>query len=68
MTSSTKYPEVEVQLTGEDGNAFAIMGAVQKALRKHGVSKEEIDQYYAESTSGDYDNLLRTAFKWVTVL
>jgi hypothetical protein len=62
-----KYPDVQVQLVGEDGNAFAIMGRVASALKDAGVSKEEIDEYYAESTSGDYDNLLRTAVKWVAV-
>ncbi len=62
-----KYPEIEVELIGQDGNAFAIMGAVQKALRKGGVSKDEIDEYLKESMSGDYDNLLRTAMNWVSV-
>ena len=66
-SSDTKYPEVEVQLSGEDGNAYAIMGAVAKALKRHGVSKEEIDQYHQESMSGDYDNLLVTAMRWVSV-
>ena len=61
-----KY-DIDVQLTGNDGNAFAIMGAVQKALRNAGASKEELDLYYQESTSGDYDNLLRTACAWVNV-
>jgi hypothetical protein len=63
----TKYPEIEVQLTGNDGNAFAVMGVVSKALRRAGVSKEEITQYQKESMSGDYDNLLATACKWVSV-
>jgi hypothetical protein len=62
-----KYPEVKVQLTGHDGNAFAIMGRVGGALKKAGVPKAEIDEYYAESTKGDYDHLLRTAMKWVAV-
>lgn len=62
-----KYPNVEVQLVGEDGNAFAIMGRVASALKSAGVPQSEIDEYYAESTSGDYDNLLRTAVKWVAV-
>lgn len=62
-----KYPNVEVQLTGEDGNAVAIMGRVGSALKRAGVSKEEVDAYYAESMSGDYDNVLRTAVKWVSV-
>jgi 3-oxoacyl-[acyl-carrier-protein] synthase III len=62
-----KYPQVKVQLTGEDGNAFSIMGKVQNALRRAGVSKDEIDLYIQESTSGDYDHLLATAHQWVDV-
>ena len=63
----TKYPEIEVQILGRDGNAFAIMGAISTALRKAGVSKDEISQYTKESMSGDYENLLRTAMRWVSV-
>lgn len=62
-----KY-DIEVQLTGEDGNAFAIMGAVQRALRGAGVPKSEIDAYMAESMSGDYNHLLRVAMDTVNVL
>ena len=61
-----KYP-VEVQLSGTDGNAYAIMTTVQRALRRHGVPKEEIDKYLQESMSGDYDHLLQTAMEWVEV-
>jgi len=62
-----KYPEIEVQLTGNDGNAFAIMGAVSAALKRAKVDQLEIDQYINRSTSGDYDNLLRVAASFVTV-
>lgn len=65
---SIKYPEIEVQLTGQDGNAFTIMGIVTKAMKKAGIPKEEIDKYREESMSGDYNNLLVTAMKTVTVL
>jgi hypothetical protein len=69
MTTETiKYPEIEVKLSDNDGNAFAIMGAVRQALRRAGVSRDEIDKYTGESTAGDYDNLLRVAMQWVTVL
>lgn len=69
MTTKTiKYPEIEVELVGNDGNAFAIMGAVSKALKRAKVSEAEVKQYMAESMSGDYDNLLRVAMAWVTVL
>jgi hypothetical protein len=61
-----KY-DVSVQLVGNDGNAFAVMGAVKSALKKAGASKEELDQYLADSMSGDYDNLLRVAMEWVEV-
>lgn len=61
-----KY-QVEVQLVGEDGNAFAIMGRVKTALKKAGASDEEISQYFSEATSGDYDNLLRVTMNWVEV-
>lgn len=66
--SEVKYPHVIVKLSGTDGNAFAIMGKVKQALRQGAKAKpEEIQQYLDESMSGDYDNLLRTAMKWVTV-
>jgi hypothetical protein len=66
MTNQPKYPDIVVQLSGEDGNAFFIMGRVRKALRRANVSAEEIEQYTQQSTSGDYDNLLRVAMEWVT--
>lgn len=62
-----KYPNVEVKLTGVDGNAFAIMGEVARKMRYCSVPKEEIEIYMKESMSGDYDNLLATAHRWVTV-
>jgi hypothetical protein len=62
-----KYPEIQVQLVGLDGNAWSIMARVSSALKKAGVSEDEVSEYLAESQSGDYDNLLRTAVKWVSV-
>jgi hypothetical protein len=59
------YPDICVQLSGEDGNAFAILGRTAAALRRAGVPKEEIDAYFAEATSGDYDHLLQTTMAWV---
>jgi len=61
-----KY-NIEVQLTGNDGNAFAVMAQVTKALRNAGATPEELSQYQQESMSGDYDNLLRVAMEWVEV-
>ena len=59
---------IEVQLVGQDGNAFAIMRAVTKALRQNGYTPDDIDEYKKEAMSGDYDNLLRVTMEWVEVV
>ena len=63
----TKYPDIHVQLTGNDGNAFVILGKVTAALKRNKVSQDEIDEFKKEAMSGDYDNLLQTCIKWVDV-
>ena len=63
---SVKFPDVEVDLIGSDGNAFAILGKVGKAIRKaHG--DEAAATYHAEASSGDYDHLLRVTMETVDV-
>jgi hypothetical protein len=62
-----KYPQVRVQLVGEDGNAFAILGRVTGAMRRAGLAETERNAFTKEATSGDYDNLLRTVLAWVSV-
>jgi len=66
QTPSEKYglPKPECELVGQDGNAYAIMGRVSKALRRAGYPPEAITEYTEASTSGDYDNLLRVAMLW----
>lgn len=61
-----KY-NIEVQLSGNDGNAFAIMASIRSALKRAGANEAEISLYTQESISGDYDNLLRVANEWVEV-
>ena len=62
---NVKYPNIRVKLVGEDGNAFAIMGRVDRALRKARVSMTERNAYRNEAMSGDYNHLLATTMKWV---
>lgn len=62
-----KYPDIEVKLVGEDGNAFMILGRVSNDLRANGVEREEVDQYVAEATDGDYENLLAVTAQWVSI-
>lgn len=65
--SEIKHPEVHVRLVGEDGNAFAILGRVARAMRRAGVSESEINAFCAEAATGDYDKLLRVVMAWVEV-
>jgi hypothetical protein len=60
-------PRPYVRLVGEDGNAFAILGRVQGALRKAGWSKERRDAFFTEAKSGNYDHLLATVMKYLDV-
>ena len=69
-----KYPDIVVRLSGTDGNAFAIIGAVRRALKNardgqgnRMVSENELKQFITEATSGDYDHVLATAMRWVEV-
>jgi hypothetical protein len=48
-------------LVGVDGNAFAVMGAVRRALKRAGNPPEVLDAYLREAQSGDYDHLLQTS-------
>jgi hypothetical protein len=65
--SNLRYPDVHVQLTGHDGNAFAIIGRCCAAARRAGVDPREISVFQAEAMAGDYDNLLQTAMRWFDV-
>jgi hypothetical protein len=61
-----KY-DISVQLIGENGNAFNIIGKVRKEMKRNGVPNNEIDLFINEAMSGDYNNLLRTCMKYVNV-
>jgi hypothetical protein len=61
------YPAVHVQLSGEDGNVFAILGRVIQALADAGVSQEAINEFWSEATASDYNHALQTCMRWVDV-
>lgn len=65
--NAVKYPNVTVQLTGADGNAFRLIAQTRSALRraKPRVPEEEIETFTEEAQSGDYDNVLQTIMRWV---
>ena len=45
-------------LVGVDGNAYAVMGYVQRAMRTANMSKEDQDVYLEDAMSADYNHLL----------
>jgi hypothetical protein len=70
-----KYPDVVVQLTGQDGNGFMIAcrtrTAIERHLRECGDSVEDArvegGKFFNDALSGNYDHLLATVMDWVTV-
>jgi hypothetical protein len=66
--TKVQHPEVTVRLVGTDGNAFSVLGKVQRALREAGVSDEEVSAFHAEAITGGYDELLQTCMRWVNII
>lgn len=55
-----RYPHVHVKLTGTDGNAYAMIGKVQNALRRANVPPAEVKQFaIAAMDQHSYDDLMR---------
>ena len=47
-----------LRLTGQDGNAFMILGLARRAAKKAGWTRAQLDTFMAEATAGNYDHLL----------
>lgn len=62
-----KYPKIKVKLSGTDGNAFAIMANVIRAMKAAKLDPAEIAEYRKEATSGDYNKVIATSMNWVNV-
>lgn len=63
-----KFPNVSVDLLEPDGNIFNLVGICTKAMRKAGISKEEIAVFQKDvMTSGSYDGALQVIMKTVNV-
>lgn len=67
MKDTVKYPDISVELIGNDGNAFAILGRCKKAMTRAECTKEQIQEFIEEATSGDYDNVLHTCMRYFDV-
>ena len=63
-----KYPQVTVKLVGQDGNAFAIMSRVRKAIAD-AVSYEAANDYIEEATNAaSYDDFLALTMRTVNTI
>lgn len=52
-------------LVGVDGNAYAVMGYVRKAMKESGFSEQEIKAYLYDAMSSDYNHLLAVSVEMV---
>lgn len=66
MIPDTNIPKPYLDLSEVDGNAFALIGAVQKKLRRAGVPKAVIEAFKSKAMSGDYDNVVATCMEYTT--
>jgi len=64
----SKPEKPELELTGQDGNAFFILGKAVRAARKAGWSKERIEEFQNKAMSGDYNNVLSTCMDYFDVI
>jgi hypothetical protein len=53
-----------LNLSGNDGNAFMVLGLAARVARKNNMDWEAIK---TEAMSGDYDHLLATMMKYFEV-
>lgn len=58
---------VTVNVDGINGNAFAVIGAVRRALREAHVEPAVIAAYTHEAMAGNYENLLVVTLEYVDV-
>ncbi len=58
--------DVTVTLVGTDGNAFNVMGLVNRALLKAGHG-DLVEEYQKAAMDGDYNHLLGVTMEYVNV-
>lgn len=57
----------KLKLTGQNGNAFMILGLAKRAADKAKWSSAEWTAYKDKATSGDYNNLLAATMEYFSV-
>ncbi len=59
----TDQEKPKLQLSGNDGNAFMILGNARKAAYSFGWDANKIKAFMDGAQSGDYNHLLQTCMK-----
>jgi hypothetical protein len=62
-----KYPQVQIQLSGQDGNIFGIIGRVTGAMKKAGLKTEAEELINEAFKCTSYDQTLKLIMSTVTV-
>ena len=58
--------DIVVNLIGQDGNAFSVLGLVRRALIDGG-RKDLVAEYMEKAVEGDYNHLLQVTMEYVEV-
>jgi len=62
-----KYPDLNVKMVGEDGNVFAIIGRVSRALKRAG-HREAANEFVEKAISSkSYDEVLCLVMEYVDI-
>jgi hypothetical protein len=62
-----RYPEIEVDLLGQDASILSIVTRVSMQMRRKGLDKQIIDEFFEAVTSKKYDAGLHEVLCWVSV-
>ena len=61
IKKKSKQSQIEMDLTGPEGNAFVLIGTAMKLARQFGYDDEVIKE---QMTSGNYEELVQTFDKY----
>jgi len=60
--------DLQTDLSGPAGNAYAVMGNVESILKQLKRPPIEVKKYLKDAKSGDYNNLLKVTNEWVNLI
>ena len=62
------FPTIKVNISGPQGNAWALMAIISQVLEAANYSKAEINKIMEDMRSSDYNHVLDITKKYVTVI